>query len=437
MRTPVLSRRVIISGQDQLFSTVAFIDINISDGRNDKLIYNNFGGRLISFYHGDASWSKADFRNVFTGVVSEFEIISDSTLRINFVDGNGYLDKALTDVTITGGDNDGRLSPILYGACKNVTPILIDEATQRYKVNQGAVQDACSQLYIGGTAQTNVITKDNVNGEFTVGGTVDGEVTCDCAGMAPTAGGTAWMKPGAIIQDILTRFGDIDISRIDTASVTAYDADAPDIGVYITDEVFLSEAITDIAESHFGWFNFNRAGQFSIHKFVDIDSGATPVATFNDTNIIGRLKLKHSDVVPAYRIDIGYDQNWTVKSDANSADNGAREAFLKEEYRYINYESPDAANIKLKYANAIAQNSVDTYIINQADAQAEAQARMTIYGQQRYFVEPKATAQGLTVELGDIVSITSNRFDLDNQLYMVISIDDDLLNSTSEIGGWF
>jgi len=557
VRTPILTRTVPVSARISITPANGYIDIDISTGGIwDLLLYNNYGDRKIVFWHGDETWSKVDFQPVFTGVVEDLEILSDTTARVNFTDDAGFVDRPITE-TLLEGDAENKVSPICYGEVKNITPVLLDSVAQRYKIHDGACEDVCSQLYIAGAPAANAVTKDNANGEFTVGGTIGGQITCDARGMTDTPGvvNSAFIKPGSIIQDILTRFAEIDISKIDTASVIEYDDGAGDCGVYYSRKVDVLHVISYLVSARLGWFNFTREGTFKLHvstiltrvihnvtafwdteaaasrppgvgevihdiggseyidihkidtdgndrtalledlirddfirveedgaasKFVlyrivtEIDHGSymtfgvvvvdslntvrnnrrvrldflgiritsagllRPVAAiFDDTNIIGDIRIRHILKPPAWRFDVNYERNYTVLANANDADHGIREGFLKQEYRTSEASVADIPAFKERYANAKIDEAINTPLVHQADADIEAEIMLAQNDHQRYFIEPKATAQGLKVELGDVVKISSDRFLLSNQLYTVYSIDDDLLNGTSVIGGVF
>lgn len=437
-RTPYLTRKIPRTLVSTLVPAHGFVDINIADGRFDDMVYNNFGGRVINFYHGDKTWAKADFRNIFSGTVTKVEVLSDHAMRINFTDSSGAIDAPLSETLITVGPQIDKVAPITYGHVQNITPVLLDDTTNKYKMSIGPVEDVVTNLYFDGELQTGItVTKDNANGEFTLS-SVSGAVTLDGRGLAPSAGASCYLKPGAVMQDMLTRFNHVVIGDIDTASVTAYDTAAPDIGYFIDEDVNVVAALRKCVECHLGWYSFNRAGEFSLHTLAASDLTGTPVATFNDNNIVGDVKLKHDVRRPTFRTEIGHSKNWTIiQTPATTLTDQNRIEFLRAEYRFSTYTDANEATIKQEYADAVAPPPIRTLISNAADALAEATARQAIFNQQRYWIEPKATALGLTVELGDLVEITSDRFSLSNRKYLVMSLDDDMLESTTEIGGWF
>jgi len=519
------------------------IEIDNSDGLLDSLMYHNFAGRDIRFYHGDASWPLVDFKqfgNVFSGKIVSFEVVSDNKFQVEFSAGNNNLDAPLT----TAITSFGGAQPVCYGTCKNITPILVDEGTRKYRVHSGEVEDVCSQLYVNGATSNIVVAKNNTDGSFTLASVPDGSVTCNVIG---ASGGLH--KGGAIIQDMLTRYGHLDISDINVPSLEAYDDSAPDIGVYFKDgSINLIDAINQVLASHAAFFSFSREGLFSIVRPLPLATGkidftsiwvsndtvapapldgrfgfdivdgvglfyinkfddafidqtteldkltqhdevyveqisdarrwmdlritsiqlvadvyqmevtlydvanfprknvqcnvrlttftATPsqrptTVWIDDSKLVGDIRITHDPRKPVWRSTIGYDKNWTVQDNVNTA-------FSKNEYRYV--DAPDDRGEGVHgeiYGDSLAGFPKLTNIVSPQGAQNEADLRQAFQADQHYYIAPQTYLVGFTAELGEIVEITSDRFLLTDQRFMILEIEEDMLNSTSTIKGWW
>lgn len=425
MKTPIIRRSI-----EELVPSSGFIEIDNTDGKFDHLMYHNFNNRQIRFWHGDASWSflsGTEFQQIYTGVIDGFEFISDNTLRVDFSGGEKNLDVDVQNTRLTTNAATGKRPPICYGAVRRITPVLIDEAARRYKIHDGPIQ-AISTVYADGVSVA--FTANTANGTFTLNAAQAGKrITCTAIGAAPTGGGTAYRKAGDIIEDMLVRHGHLTAGEIDTASLTAYDANAPAIGVFWDDAVNLLEAIQTIMDCHAGWYMFNRDGKFALKEAVDLN--ATPPATsifLSDDNIIGDLKVTHADTPPVWKVTIGYNKNWSPDPESNT------EA-LFEPYYYVS-DSVTEATHKTKYADSVELEYL-TNIETLAGATAEAEFRMDLFEDQHYLVSPQSHLVGFQVDLGDIAEITSDRFMLTDQKFVITDIEEDMLQSISTVSGWF
>ena len=268
-KTPILQRSVSRTLKSSLQPSAGFIEVDISDGRFDGLIYNSFDGRNIIMRHGDASWQLSQFQTIYSGKITKFDIVSDTVLRIDFSNGESMLDRMLSDIQITtAGNAFGAISPVSYGHVRNITPILIDKTARRYKLHDSDIASVDEVYADGAPVGYTTTSADLAKGEFTLNADQSGTITCDAMG--------SWIvKAGSIIQDMLTRYGHMDIADIDTQSIIDYDAGSPNVGVYFKSQINLLVAMQRLVDSHIGWFDIGRDGKFNLHKFAALSTEST------------------------------------------------------------------------------------------------------------------------------------------------------------------
>jgi len=531
LKTPIMIRSV-----ENFQPSAGFIEIDNSNGKFDAILYHNTNGREIRFFHGDASWASADFKNVFSGKITSFEYASDTVIRIDFSSGESILDKNITSQIFSSAwpEAEGKQLPICYGYCKNITPVHSNASSNSYHVSNGAV-DTIHQVYIDKVPQLSGVTRVEASGYFTLNAATTGEVTCSVTGNLD--GGVALIRGGEIIQHLLTSLGHLPIEEINTASITEYDASAPQIGAYFRDETNLLDAIELILDSHSGQIMFNRVGLFTILQAVLLEttteagesnwtsetneadtpaSGDVVVGTtivkihsvdggsvdqslaldkmglhdeiivfedndrwvdyrvtevvstgavyefavsiydqgtrdvrdnkavtirltahssvseaketklfINDSNLIGDIRIEHDpESNPTYKVSVGYAKNWTPSGGIN-------------EYYYVDkLDDRGEAGHKVIYGDS-SLSVHNTLITGIADAQTEAGLRQALRADQHYRVYPNSHMVGFTVDLGDMVEITSARFKLQDQRFIIFEIEENMLESKSKISGWF
>jgi hypothetical protein len=108
-----------------------------------------------------------------------------------------------------------------------------------------------------------------------------------------------------------------------------------------------------------------------------------------------------------------------------------------------------AINFAFEYSYANASNSIQqtlykdsgtvaeepTLLLVESEAEAEANKRLELWSTQRFLITAQYLPEYIFVQLGDIVSIQSNRFNLSQEkLGIVFSIERDWVTGMTQIG---
>ena len=122
---------------------------------------------------------------------------------------------------------------------------------------------------------------------------------------------------------------------------------------------------------------------------------------------------------------VGYDPNWTVQDDADLAAgvSQTRRGFLKSERRYVYVQDTDIASFHATSAGAPLR---DTFFVDAAVAQAEAQRLKALYNYGRAMYQVAVKNALFSVHVGETVHITYRRWDLvSGKRFVVVRVDDD------------
>jgi hypothetical protein len=129
-------------------------------------------------------------------------------------------------------------------------------------------------------------------------------------------------------------------------------------------------------------------------------------------------------------IKLSYCKNYTVQTAVAEGLNPAIN--FANEYLYVT--SQNATNQAL-YKDTGTITEEPTLLLTTTEAQAEADKRLALWSTQRFLVTATYFPEYIFVQLGDIVNITSNRYNLSTgKLGIVYSINRDWLTGMVQIG---
>lgn len=143
----------------------------------------------------------------------------------------------------------------------------------------------------------------------------------------------------------------------------------------------------------------------------------------NGTTISRFASDDEGDGVPYKEITVKYDQNSTVmqKSDIGTAATAERIGYAEQQWRQVTVQNTDA--MKLAYPNAPSL-TVETTLLNEADALAQANYLLALYGTRRdFFSLLIPDSEVSTFDLNDVVSLRVSRFSLETgRLFRILGI---------------
>lgn len=434
------------------------LSIDNTDALYDFLIAQYaIDGREIVVKVGRVGDSYDDYFVVFAGTASDWNVTEQSvdvTLR-----DNSYKLTVPAQPNVYGGtggadggtDLAGKRKPRAFGHVLNVSPPLVVPASLIYQVNDGPVSDVVA-VYDRGSALGNgsdhasyaLLAAATVaagfydtcfaEGYFRLGSSPVGTVTADVDG--DSTGGTFAVSSGAIVRRIVaTSTVLVDPDDLYLPAFAALElAQAAAIGYWLgsDDTASVADVLANVMGGIGGWAGFRRSGKLEAAIFVA--PAGVPVARYDRTAIrdIKREQLPSALTPPPFRQRVAYQRSWTVQTDLAGAVSADRRAFVAESYRLSESSS---ASIALDHPFAQDPDPVESYFADQADAQAEADRRLALYGSARSLYRVTLDQEALRLNIGEPVSVTFPRWDLSaGRLMTVVETTE---NAEATNGGTF
>jgi len=394
--------RLTIDGSPSV--SIGDIELTNEDGHLDSWLNDVWTNRRIRVYFGDVTWPLSDFQLVLSGVIDSLGSRSANRLNLVIKDNLQRLNTPVSETLVEGtGTNKEDIAPIVFGECHNTTPVLFDEAYHEYLVSINPLEEIL-EIRDNGVPVSHTAVGAT---KFRLNASPAGAITTSSQGGAPYAN-----KIGELVSILATQWGSADErllpSEVDTADFAAFDAAHPQpVGVFIDGRANVLATCQDLAASVGGQVVTASDGRLRIRK---IDVSATPTGMqITPTDYVARsLSLSQRPVVKA-GIRLGYCKNWTVQAGLTSGIPGEhKDLFAKE---WLEVQENDAA-VAADHRLFTEPPMVDTLLLLEADARAEAQRRLALWSKQRNVFRLTGYPQLLTLELGDPVTLFGNRWGL-------------------------
>jgi hypothetical protein len=337
------------------------------------------------------------------------------------------LNTPVSENTLGGStDNKNELIPICLGECHNVTPLLADPTTLDYRVHDGQIEAIKEVRSNGVPAST---TDTLASGKFVPDVNPQGtKLTVDVQG--DDEGGANYITTAKqIIERLVTDYGEAN-SRfvsgdLDSSNLTTFDAaNTQKLGVYINSRVTVKSICDEIAASVGAQMVISRAGELQLHK-IDLPPSGTPLEITSADIIENTLVIAERIPVIA-AVKINYARNWTVQENIETRiPQKHKDSFAKEWWSVTSEDATTKTNYKLD----AEPEPINTFLIEEADASAEATRRLTLFKTQRHIYSFKGVSRLIELQLGDPVTITHSRFGLSGgKTGMVVGLSVDWQN---------
>lgn len=380
------------------------IELHNEDGMLDGWLNDVWVNRAIRVYIGDVSWPRADFKQVFSGVVGDLGSRNTGRLNISI---RSKLDRLNTPVSeaLLGGDspNAGRLLPLCFGECHNISPLLIDPSNHVYQVHQGAIERLI-EVRDNGVPVT--VTPDLSAGKFTLTKQDAGQITVSAQGKTPYTN----TVPG-IIRALVTQYGTPDErfteDDIDAVNFAAFEAANPaPVGKFLGDRGNVFQVCQELAASLGAQLVVSRLGLLRllmVQSVTSADFAITP-----DNYELGSLTIRQrTEVVAGVRL--GYCKNWQVQESLDTGIPAEHKDLFGQEWLTVSARDSDVAQAYKLYADPA---QVDVLLLDKDSAQAEADRRLALWKVPRTTYRINGFAELLQLELGQAVGLQGSRFGL-------------------------
>jgi hypothetical protein len=433
--------------------SVNFGSLNLVNvyGANDQFLSYVWNRRPVKIYLGDPSWPKTDFVLIFDGLVQELTTNSENELSLLLFDKLQRLNDALTEKTISdsadtytektkSGLPNTVLLPLLFGECFNIQPLFVDNGATAtsgyvYMVNDGPIEGVIEVRDTGVP-----ITIQNVNttkGLITLKTNPAGTITCSVQGN--NTGGYSNTIAG-IITKIVKNYGNSNTRFTDSEIDFSGFTNTSPVGIYCSDRLNTLEVCNALAKSvranlicpSVSVGTDRETISSSKLKLVELKvPTGTPVYNLTDDYmVLGSLTINQLfPVKPS--IKLGYCKNYTIQQTVAAGINPDNSNFDQE---YLTVTSIDSTYATLYRDNGSIREE-NTLLLRESDATTEAAKRLALWQTQRMLITATYLPQFIFVQLGDIVTIQSNRFNLQaGKTGVVYTISRDWITGLVQIG---
>lgn len=419
--------------------------------------------RSVNIYYSDQNLSINNVSEiastcdlVFSGVVADIDSRSRNVLNIKIRDKMERLNTPVSEDVLgtygtwssaQGQTNQDNIKPIIIGEPHNFQPLLIDPAQLEYWAGVGPleqiteIRDNGVPVYtvgvIPGGATVNLTT-----GKFKLTKPIVGECTVSAQGLKKSLNLVTGVLENSYnntianaIAILVTQYGNtatrLLVSEIDLSNFNNFNTQSPQaIGVYVNSRENLLSLCQQVASSVGAQIYFTRVGKLRILRYGVPSSTPTVFITPEDMHLNSFSTSGRSQVLAAKKV--GYAKNWYVQENLVTA--------IPQEHKYMfgtetwSKTSNDSTNVKTLYKLHSEPAEKPTYLIEGADAAAEALRLNNYFGLVRTKYRFTGFSKLLTIELGQQVHITYPRFGLqEGKNFQVVGLNPDWLAQKVDI----
>lgn len=404
-----ITRGIDVTNSGALTQTFGDLALNNTDGALDSWFNDYWVNRPITYYVGDPSWDRSDFRQVFAGVCGGIDTSDRVTFNVLISDKLQRLNTTVSEATLGGttalADN---LVPLTFGECFNISPLLTNGTINEYQVHNGPVENIIEVRDNGVPVS---FTASLATGKFTLTNQPYGTVTCSVQGAKVS--GTYSNTAAALVKLLITTYGSVAanrflLSEINTSVFTTFDAAHPQpVGIYLSDRQNVLDVCNQLLQSLGSQLFIDSSGLVSI---VQLSLPQSLPGTSVGISDMQDRTLAISTLPPVVAaIKLGYNKNWTVQTTtAGGLEQKSAALFAQEWLMVTQKDTAASANYNL-YTDT---DQIDTLLQVGADATIECNRRLNIFNVQRKVLKYSGFYHLLFEQLGDPQTLTHPRFGL-------------------------
>jgi hypothetical protein len=408
--------------------SISYGDISIdnSNGEYDSWLQAAWQGRAINIYIGHPKFERDDFTLIFSGIIADVGSSDRDSINLQLRDFLETLNSPITEtllgnyykgniVPIATYDNPNReqVRPLIFGEVFNITPVLIDPTELEFMVHSGPIERII-EIRDNGVPLLPITgyTANLANGTFKLLKNPAGAITCSVQGDKTVAYNTTVAE---IVRHIVKNYGTPTISgvvtdsNLDLANFSSFNAvHQQAVGVYITGKDNLLSVCQQLTASLGAQLVATRLGKLQILKATVPTSGGISIT---DQDIIqDSLQVSQKpEIVTTYKL--GYCKNWTIQPGLVTGIPTAHKDLLANEWLSATYTNTTAT--ALHKQNKLPEQK-DTLLLTNigGDVTAEATRLVTLRSVPRYIYRLTCTPKFAGIALGQMITITHNRFGL-------------------------
>jgi hypothetical protein len=438
-----------LSAEGSISANFGGLDLVNTYGVNDVFLSYIWNRRPIKIYLGAPTWPKSDFVLIFDGLVQELTANNENQLTLLLFDKLQRLNDSLTEKTLSdssdtytektkNGVANTVILPLTFGEVFNIQPLYVDNGATStsgkvYMVNDGTI-NGIIEVRDNGVPIT--VTENLTKGLVTLVNNPAGTITCSVQGN--NTGSYSNTIPG-IITKIIKGYGNSTNQFVDSEiDFTSFTNTSP-VGIYCGDRVNTLQVCNELAKSVSAnlvcpSITVGADGQTissSKLKLVElkVPTGTAKYTLSDDNMVLGSLSITQLfPVKPS--IKLGYCKNYTIQQTVAGGVNP--DSKFDDDYLVVTQINSTNKTLYRDTGTVVQEN---TLLITQTDANTEATKRLNLWGVQRQLITATYLPELIFVQLGDIVTISSNRFNLSGgKTGLVYTINRDWITGLVQIG---
>ena len=438
-------------------ASIGSIDLLNGDGELDVLITKTMRDRSVTILRGELGTDVSTWDTVGTAVLDRVQYPDETRCRLILLDKAALLDKPIQDVIYTTAANttlNTSPKPMLVGAAFNVPLLLEDPANLDYDASDTGTPTFTNVKDNGDILNPLAFPSQYTTSGYTMtlGQQPVGVITADVVNTAQTD------FDDFVVYFLRTKLG-LSTGDVPTANLAALTAVGHEMGVWVYDGASYTQIMDSALTSYAGWWYFDRLGALQVGRLElptgSIDHELTVIEVMQDQISV------ELDRAPGLNKKALGQRNWRVHSESEIAGSLTDPTYTQAAYDLQqNFTSRvfGAGTLHSTYAHGNGPSSptgelgsirpgkptefgIGTLITNSTDVsiQAEATRWVGLYTAPRHFCTFVATVEAAyTIEPGDIVNLTVDRYGFDSgKKMLVVSVDGDFMSDTVTIVGWF
>ena len=402
-----ITERMSIQGS----ASISFGDIEFdnTDGSLDGWLGDVWENRPIDIFMGDVRWPRSQFRRLFSGIQARMASRSRNTLNLELCDKLQRLNTPITDKRLGGtSDNKDRLIPICLGECHNIEPLLINPVTLTFQVHDGPIVRIIEVRDNGVPA---AYVPDLAKGTFRLLAQPVGVITASVQG--GLYDGTNWpTSAGSMIFIITSRYGQpatrFTGADYDTDNFVAFEAaHQQPLGIYLTERINILTVCANAAKSVGAELVMPAEGTL---RMLKLGTAGLSGLTLADPSRREERSLRVSDRPPVQAaVKIAYCKNWTVQKNLQTGIPEAHKNLFALEWLTRTASDPGVA---ATYRAGEEPVEIETMLLREAEALAEAQRRLAVWSVQRTVYSYTGLPALMLQQLGRGQLLVDGRFGL-------------------------
>ncbi len=402
------SEQLQVKASSSLSLSMGDIEIDNVDGVRENWLDYIFTNRTIEAWIGDERWAFASFHRIFNGVMAPIARKSTTKLALKLRDKSKLLDAAMTEHKLGGlTANADSIIPICLGECHNITPLLINPALLQYQVNDGPIEgfievrvNGVQVAYIG----------DPATGTFVLLREPSGTVTCDVWG--DKFGGVYRNTVGSLIRRVVTGYGK-EMDRftnadLDLVNLDQFEIDNPQaVGIYISDRTNVLVACQMLASSVGAQMSMSRLGLLRLIK-IALPANGTVRKVYQHEFVADSL-TPVGTIDPVAAIKLNFCRNWSPQKGIVSDIPAEAISLFESDVLTVS-----AVNETVRDQHKLSTEVIatDTYLVDQAEAQAMADAELEMWQEVHIPYEGEGFPELLELQIGQPVLIYYDDFSM-------------------------